>query len=116
MPSPDSADTDVEGWETCPRCHGSGLIWRTNFQGQRGAEPCTAAFRCPMCPDDGSGNSVGTGKVPVERWQLMNAKTGEVGPVKSKFLIGCWADTSWCVPVRNGERVTWDDFYGKVAS
>lgn len=52
----------------CPTCHGSGLVWRSTGSNRRGRvnedhEPCVAAFHCPTCPDDGSGNSVGTGRV-----------------------------------------------------
>lgn len=53
---------------SCPRCHGSGLIWLGTSSKRRARvnedwEPCMAAFRCPVCPDDGSGNWVGTGRV-----------------------------------------------------
>lgn len=55
----------------CHTCSGSGMVTRgTNTKPRRGlggdaTEPCIAYFRCPTCPDDGSGNSVGTGRVPV---------------------------------------------------
>lgn len=53
---------------TCPRCHGSGLIWLGTSSKRRARvnedwEPCMAAFQCPVCPDDGSGNWIGTGRV-----------------------------------------------------
>jgi hypothetical protein len=55
--------------QVCPTCHGSGMVTRgTNTKPRRGlnsdaTEPCIAYFRCPTCPDDGSGNSRGTGRV-----------------------------------------------------
>jgi hypothetical protein len=55
--------------ERCPTCCGSGLVWRRSTSnrhvGNASGEDCMAAFRCPTCPDDGSGNSVGTGRVPA---------------------------------------------------
>lgn len=44
-------------YRVCLRCGGTGLIWLSNQVG------CSAAFRCPVCPDDGTGNSRGTGWV-----------------------------------------------------
>lgn len=53
---------------TCPRCHGSGLIWLGTSSKRRARvnedwEPCMAAFQCPVCPDDGLGNWKGTGRI-----------------------------------------------------
>lgn len=66
----------------CPTCRGAGLVWRsTNTKPRRGLNddgaPCMAAFRCPTCPDDGTGNSVGTGWVDDDLGEPNGGRLGE---------------------------------------
>jgi hypothetical protein len=54
--------------KTCPTCHGMGYVWLTSgSKPRRGLNddgaPCQVAIQCGTCPDDGTGNSVGTGRI-----------------------------------------------------
>lgn len=51
--------------DLCPTCTGSGMVQRWSGSkpapGNSTGETCMVFARCPTCPDDGSGNCVGTG-------------------------------------------------------
>lgn len=55
--APETADV------ICPTCYGSGMVQVYSSSKPRGSESAMVYGRCPTCPDDGSGNCVGTGKI-----------------------------------------------------
>lgn len=46
-----------------------------------------------------------------EQWQVMDKRSGHIGPVVGRFLVGTWATTAWAAPVLNGVPMTWEEFH-----